>query len=828
MRFASGCFGEYMTIGTLTDTHLAQLTSSAISPQVRIQRGYVSVRPGAIQQWRELAGAIHSDKLLKTVLHDGGLAFPLYRLGAEEPFTWVLRPDRPRHNQEGKVIKYEYPKGEKNVFDCLPAYRMALRNPQIPLWITEGAKKADALASAAGKEIVPLNENGVWGWRAKGRLAEDWQGIIWEGRDVVIAPDGDVRHNKQVWAAIKRTAQVLLGLGAFSIRVLLLPQEKDGPKLGVDDYLGLGHGWQEVQQHLVDLETVGQEARTSLMKHPKTGAPLFLPPGYDIQHKNLVVSTPAGSQSFYRGLVIVSDVGKNLHTEEETATVMWTNNGHFAECSLPRAQLASSRHCAEALAARGAYIHAGNAREMSKYVIEFIAENYDAIPRTDYVDRLGVCGEGLVLPAGYVSMRPVKYAGASIEVGTDHQAYQRVLAEVAQWQQTSVLWGVFALALAGPLLQRLRGGRHPVVLLAGASGSGKSTLAHFGIGAYGDPTRSPLQIQCGSGTTTPKGIQQIIANLNGVPTHLEDVHMLMERDTSRFSGLIYDFANGQLRAYGTLDQKGGGGHEVGGCLLMTGELLPEFAHAGAQKRLLLLNCLKHAPLGVPAESQEGARRATLLDRAWGQGAGSFGLQLCQALWPQVEQLKADISRLSADEALADMQAWKYLFAAAASVLQVAAGLAGIDLDTISLMRRWAAMHQESQKERNPAKEAFERILTMLGQSEETNNSLTIPGTDIQQRASWYWRVYDRKMIAARRDGQNYWRVATGSPQWQQLVGRGMVEQFGTAWLAEGLILAHPDGSLSKKCFMGEQRTSTQCILIPDSVFTSNDDDDSRT
>lgn len=817
-----------MTTGILTERHLAQLTSSAISPQVVKQRGYVSIRPGAMHQWRELAGYLHSDKLLKTVLHEGALAFPLYRLGQSTPHTWILRPDMPRHNADGKMIKYEYPKGEKNVFDCLPTYSMALKNPDIPLWITEGAKKADALASVAGQAIVPVNENGVWGWRSKGRLAEDWNGILWEGRTVVIAPDGDVRHNKNVWQAVKRTAQVLVGFGANEVLVLLLPQDKDGPKLGVDDYLGLGHSWKDVQQYLVDLETVGQEARTSLMKHPRTGAALYLPPGYDIQHKNLVVATPAGSQSFYRGLVIVSDIGKNLHTEEETATVMWSSNGHVAECSLPRAQLASSRFCAEALAARGAFIHAGNAREMSKYAVEFIAENYEAIPRTDYVDRLGVCGEGLVLPAGYVGMQQVKYSGTPIEVGTDHQAYQRVLAEVAQWQHTSVIWGVLALALAGPLLARLRLGRHPVVLLAGASGSGKSTLAHFGAGAYGDPTRSPLQIQCGSGTTTAKGIQQIIANLNGVPTHLEDVHMLMERDSSRFSGLIYDFANGQLRAYGTLDQKGGGGHEVGGCLLMTGELLPEFAHAGAQKRLFLCNCLKHAPLGVAAESLEGARRAALLDRAWGRGAGSFGLQLCQAIWPQVEQLKADISRLSADEALADMQAWKYLFAAAASVLQVAAGLAGIDLDWVSMMRRWAAMHQESQKERNPAKEAFERILTMLGQSEESTNSLTVPGTEFVQRASWYWRVYDRKMIAARRDGQDYWRVATGSPQWLQLVGQGMVEQFGTAWLAEGLIMPHPDGSLSKKCFMGEQRTSTQCILIPHSVFMSNDDDDSQT
>lgn len=815
-----------MTTTLLTERHLAQLTSSAISPQVMKQRGYISIRPGAVEQWRELAGHIHADKLLKTILHDGGLAFPLYRLGQSNPHTWILRPDRPRHTQEGKVIKYEYPKGEKNVFDVLPGYSLALKKPDIPLWITEGAKKADALASVAGKEIVPVNENGVWGWRAKGRLAEDWNGIIWEGRTVVIAPDGDVRHNKHVWNAVKRTAQVLIGFGADEVLALLLPQERDGPKLGVDDYLGFGHSWHEVQQHLVDLETVGQESRISLMKHPKTNTPLYLPQGYDIQNKTLVSSTPAGTQPFYKGLVIISEIGKNLHSGEEAATVMWSQNGHFAECSLPRAQLASARSCAEALAARGAFIHAGNAREMSKYAVEFIAENYEAIPRIDYVDRLGVCGDGLVLPAGFVGMQEIKYSGNPIKVGTDHQAYQRILGEVAQWNNSTVLWCVLAMTLAGPLLAKLRAGRHPVIFLSGSSGSGKSTLAHFAIGAYGDPTRSPLQLQCGSASTTRIGLQQTLQVLNGVPTHLEDIHMLLEKEASRIFGLIYDFANGQLRTYGTLDQKGGGGQELGGCLLMTGEMMPTFSHTGAQKRSLSLNCLKHPPLGVGAESLEGARRAELLDRAWGRGAGSFGLQLSQALWPQLETLSRDIARLSADEALSDMHAWKHLFATAATVLQIAVGIAGVDLDCVSLMRRWATLHAETQRDRNPAKDAFERVLMMLAQSEQTDNSEQVPGTAITKRASWYWRTYDRKIIAARRDGEQVWRVPVGSPQWLQLVGQGMVEQFGAAWLAEGLIVAHKDGYASAKVFMGAQRTSAQCILIPDSVFASDDFDDS--
>ena len=99
-----------MTTIDLSPAHLTQLRSSAISPDVMAARGYHSIIPGDIQGWRNLAGDIHSDDMLKKVLHLGALAFPLFRVGEEKPFTWILRPDLPRTNKDGKAIKYEYPR----------------------------------------------------------------------------------------------------------------------------------------------------------------------------------------------------------------------------------------------------------------------------------------------------------------------------------------------------------------------------------------------------------------------------------------------------------------------------------------------------------------------------------------------------------------------------------------------------------------------------------------------------------------------------------------------------------------------------------------------
>src|SRR5262245_24269454 len=172
----------------LTAQHTAQLHASAISATIRAERGYRSV--DGLPQWQ----ALGRTPISRTLAHTG-LAFPIYRLGQLPAYTWILRPDRPRRNK-GRDIKYEWPKGLSPCFDVLPRYHPALGDPLVPLWFTEGTKKADALASAYGDALIPVNINGVWGFRgtngAGGKLAlPDLDEIAWNGRVVVLAFDGD-------------------------------------------------------------------------------------------------------------------------------------------------------------------------------------------------------------------------------------------------------------------------------------------------------------------------------------------------------------------------------------------------------------------------------------------------------------------------------------------------------------------------------------------------------------------------------------------------------------------------------------------------------------
>jgi hypothetical protein len=123
------------------------------------------------------------------------------------------------------------------VFDVLPRYQQALKDIHIPICLTEGAKKADALASIYDMDIVPVNMNGVWGWRSDKKPIQGFDQIAWDGREIWLAPDGDIRHKKQVFQAVDRLSKYLLARGAGNVQVLYLPQAPNDKKVGVDDFI---------------------------------------------------------------------------------------------------------------------------------------------------------------------------------------------------------------------------------------------------------------------------------------------------------------------------------------------------------------------------------------------------------------------------------------------------------------------------------------------------------------------------------------------------------------------------------------------------------------
>lgn len=185
--------------------------------------------------------------------------------------THQSRPDAPRWGRDGHVIKYETPFHSHMALDVPPSVRRFLGNPHLPLWITEGLKKGDALASHGACALAVL---GVWNWRgrnADGGLTAlaDWEAIALNERQVYIVFDSDVMTKPQVHAALARLKTFVEARKA-RVALVYLPAGPQAAKVGVDDYLVAGHGLDD----LLALATPTLRPRPGL---PPRTAPTDLP-----------------------------------------------------------------------------------------------------------------------------------------------------------------------------------------------------------------------------------------------------------------------------------------------------------------------------------------------------------------------------------------------------------------------------------------------------------------------------------------------------------------------------------------------------------------------
>ena len=211
--------------------HARMLAGSAISPEVATERGYVSV---------DTRTRLDSAGFAKWQRNVPGLLIPVHDTSGAVA-TWQYRPDVPRITKAGRVVKYETPAGSRLVLDVPPRVRAQLGNPAVALWITEGARKADAAASAG---LACIGLAGVDGWRGSngqgGKTAlPAWADIALNSRRIYLAFDSDAASNPKVAGALDRFGAYLTGKHA-DVRYVYLPAGDGGVKTGLDDFLAAG------------------------------------------------------------------------------------------------------------------------------------------------------------------------------------------------------------------------------------------------------------------------------------------------------------------------------------------------------------------------------------------------------------------------------------------------------------------------------------------------------------------------------------------------------------------------------------------------------------
>lgn len=168
---------------------------------------------------------------------DDALEIPYPDLNGNTNCFVRRRPHTPRVI-DGKPVKYEQPKGTPSrayfPVDSLPA----LRDNESDVCITEGEKKALALAQ---NRAVAVGIGGIWcGCKKQSDdLIDDLAAINWKGRRVNIVFDYDTKAEtrRHADAARRKLAKALRKAGAKEVYNVALPPGPDGSKQGVDDFI---------------------------------------------------------------------------------------------------------------------------------------------------------------------------------------------------------------------------------------------------------------------------------------------------------------------------------------------------------------------------------------------------------------------------------------------------------------------------------------------------------------------------------------------------------------------------------------------------------------
>lgn len=299
--------------GALNGSGARKLASSRVAPLVALARGYWSVTDKETATtfanlYRGAAGVqkVKSDLVRLVAPEDEDLlAMPWFsaRTVAEDGTAsragvYQYRPASPVFNPDGKSAKYKFFPGQSMVIDVHPSTPIEWLEDSKSVLVTEGLLKGDSALTAQliaygtsveeltkvhGADGAPMTTNearlllqtymlnvpvqlrtviassaSVTTWQGKDA---DWRKIGLRGKRVIVAFDGDLAENANVWRETERMFKfvraekgepTLLTLFSAEVAAAQLTAGLDPEdKLGIDDYFDKLGGWQS----LMDMQT---------------------------------------------------------------------------------------------------------------------------------------------------------------------------------------------------------------------------------------------------------------------------------------------------------------------------------------------------------------------------------------------------------------------------------------------------------------------------------------------------------------------------------------------------------------------------------------------
>ena len=215
------------------------LEESGIEPDIVETRGYRTVEKKVELERLDFG---------RTQRNVPALLIPVYSPRGEIS-TYQVRPDKPTI-KDGKPVKYQTPVNSRMALDVHPSMCDELGKVSVPLFITEGIKKGDALTS---RDLCTVTLLGVSSFRGKNEhggktVLAEWEYINLEGRQAYIVFDSDIMLKPAVYKAMVRIKN-FLEFRKAEVAVIYLPHGEGGKKQGVDDYFVAGHTVDDLLAH---------------------------------------------------------------------------------------------------------------------------------------------------------------------------------------------------------------------------------------------------------------------------------------------------------------------------------------------------------------------------------------------------------------------------------------------------------------------------------------------------------------------------------------------------------------------------------------------------
>lgn len=213
----------YTVLPKLTDEHLEELRSSAISDEVIEACGVYSAR--TIEAVPKELQWIGPDAL-------PSLVFPMEEISGET--TYQVKPlPGSVCDSKGRPSKYLCPATD-NEWGTPPPALTVLRpvtDETKLVLIVEGTKQALAALSNTDGTVAVYRITGIWGWKGLQNYAALAQFM---GLYVCIVPDADASENRRVYDGAREFRELLIQYGASPVRFVQVPGQG---KQGLDDVL---------------------------------------------------------------------------------------------------------------------------------------------------------------------------------------------------------------------------------------------------------------------------------------------------------------------------------------------------------------------------------------------------------------------------------------------------------------------------------------------------------------------------------------------------------------------------------------------------------------